>query len=385
MKNVIEVKNLTKSFKIFYDKSNSLKERILFRKRNLYERRTILSDINFSVKKGESLGIIGRNGCGKSTLLKLLTGIIYPDSGTININGKVSSLIELGAGFHPDMSGRENIYINASIYGLTKKQIEKIIDDIISFSELEEFIDNPVRTYSSGMYMRLAFSVAIHVDAQILLIDEILAVGDIRFQEKCFNKLKELKSKGVTIIIVSHSLSQISQICDKCMWIEQGKIKSIGQPKKIIKEYTTYMNNYEKICPVSKFEGMTQNNPIFQKIELNKKEYEKNDDLILTIKFKEKIKYDGAIIRIDIFNLAGVKCYEVSIDPKKVLLKNKKSISLKLYNINFSFGTYVINAYLIKDENIIDSFLGIYKFNVITQKNDSGILSLDYEWIVDDL
>lgn len=203
----IEVNNITKAFKVYYDKSNSLKEKMIFWRRNRHENREVIRGISFKVKKGESIGLVGKNGCGKSTTLKLLSRIIYPDSGSIKINGRVSSLIELGAGFHPDMSGRENIYTNASIFGLTKREIDERLDDIIEFSELGDFINEPVRTYSSGMYMRLAFSVAINVDADVLLIDEILAVGDANFQRKCYNKLREIKGEGTTIVIVSHDLS----------------------------------------------------------------------------------------------------------------------------------------------------------------------------------
>lgn len=206
LENAIEVRNITKNFKVYLDKGHTLKEKTLFSRRRRYEERRVLDGISFDVRKGESVGLIGHNGCGKSTTLKLLTKIMYPDSGTIQMQGRVSSLIELGAGFHPDMSGRENIYINASIFGLTRREIDERIKNIISFSELEEYIDNPVRTYSSGMYMRLAFAVAINVDADILLIDEILAVGDASFQAKCLHKMREIKADGTTIVIVSHSL-----------------------------------------------------------------------------------------------------------------------------------------------------------------------------------
>ena len=233
----IEVKNIKKSFKVYLDKSNSLKERALFWKRNKYEERKVIKDISFKVKKGEAVGLIGHNGCGKSTTLKLLSRIMYPDSGEIIIRGRVSSLIELGAGFHPDMSGRENIYINASIFGLTKKEIEDRINDIIAFSELEEFIDNPVRTYSSGMYMRLAFSVAINVDAEILLIDEILSVGDQHFQDKCIAKMKELKEQGKTMVFVTHSMNTVKEFCTRAVWLSNGIIKMDGEPEKVIKEY----------------------------------------------------------------------------------------------------------------------------------------------------
>lgn len=239
--NAIEVNDIQKSFKVYFDKSNLLKERVLFWKRNRYERREVLKGISFNVRKGEAIGLVGHNGCGKSTMLKLLTKIMYPDSGTIEMKGRVSALIELGAGFHPDMSGRENIYTNAAIFGLTKKEIDKKIDDIIAFSELAEFIDNPVRIYSSGMYMRLAFAVAINVDADILLIDEILAVGDAAFQEKCFNRLKEIKAQGTTIVIVSHSLGQIEEICERSIWIDGGRIRAEGEPKKVHAEYLEYM------------------------------------------------------------------------------------------------------------------------------------------------
>lgn len=244
--NAIEVKDLKKKFKIYFDKGHMLKERLIFANRNKHEDRWVLNGISFDIKKGEAVGLIGRNGCGKSTTLKLLNRIIYPNGGSVAIAGKVSSLIELGAGFHEDMTGRENIYINASIFGLTKKEIDERLDDIIRFSELEEFIDNPVRTYSSGMYMRLAFSVAINVDADVLLIDEILAVGDVNFQEKCFQKLKDVKQSGTTIVIVSHSLSQIEKICDRCIWIENGLIREDGAPRAICKKYLESME-YDRL------------------------------------------------------------------------------------------------------------------------------------------
>jgi len=239
--NAIEVRNVKKSFKVYYDRGVALKDKVLSRGRSRYENREVLKGISFDVKKGEAVGLIGKNGCGKSTTLKLLTKIIYPNEGTVEMRGRVSSLLELGAGFHPDMSGRENIYMNAAIFGLTRKEIDRRVNDIIEFSELEDFIENPVRTYSSGMYMRLAFSVAINVDADILLIDEILAVGDISFQKKCFDRLKDIKNKGTTIVIVSHSFDQIEKICDKSVWIKEGKIQEEGIPKVVHKHYLDYM------------------------------------------------------------------------------------------------------------------------------------------------
>ena len=233
----IEVINVTKKFKIYYDKASTLKEHMLFWKRNKSEEFVALKDINVKIKKGETVGLIGVNGSGKSTLLKLMTKIIYPTTGNVITHGKLTSLLELGAGFHQDFTGRENIYFNAAIFGLTKEEIDKRLEDIIEFSELGEFIDNPVRTYSSGMYMRLAFSIAINVDAEILLIDEILAVGDQHFQEKCFKKLEELKNSDKTIVIVSHSLEQIENLCTRAIWIYEGKVEMDAPPKEVIPKY----------------------------------------------------------------------------------------------------------------------------------------------------
>ena len=235
--NAIEVRNMTKKFNVYYDKANTLKEKIMFWNRNRKEVRHVLENINVSIKKGETVALIGTNGSGKSTLLKLMTKIYYPTKGTVETNGKLTSLLELGAGFHPDFSGRENIYFNASIFGLSKKEIDRRIDEIIDFSELRDFIDNPVRTYSSGMYMRLAFSIAINVDADILLIDEILAVGDQHFQEKCQEKLLELKESDKTIVIVSHNLDSIQKLCNRAIWIYDGQVRMDGSCKTIIKEY----------------------------------------------------------------------------------------------------------------------------------------------------
>ncbi len=275
----IEVEHISKHFKIFLDKGHELKDYVTSIRRTKYENRQVLKDISFKVKKGEAIGLIGQNGCGKSTTLKLLTKIMYPDSGSITMRGRVSSLIELGAGFHPDMSGRENIYINASIFGLSKKEIDRRLDDIIAFSELEEFIDNPVRTYSSGMYMRLAFAVAINVDADILLIDEILAVGDVNFQAKCFNRLREIKAEGTTIVIVSHSLGQIEQICERSIWIHDGVIRAEGKPRDIHPEYLDFMG--EKRQEIAKKEKERQDSrreekPSDENVAPNVEQAEKN-------------------------------------------------------------------------------------------------------------
>lgn len=237
----IEISDIYKHFRVYKDKGTELKDRILFRNRNNFTEHKVLNGVSINIKPGEAVGFVGHNGCGKSTLLKMISRIIYPDKGNITTRGRISGLIELGAGFHPDMTGRENIYTNAAIYGLSKKEIDERLERIIDFSGLRKYIDTPVRTYSSGMYMRLGFSVAINVDADILLIDEILAVGDSEFQAKCFNELKSIKARGKTIVIVSHSLGQIEAICDKCYWINDGLVQMEGAPKDVHAAYLSGM------------------------------------------------------------------------------------------------------------------------------------------------
>lgn len=285
--NAIVVKDVKKSFKVYYDKGSQLKEKVLFKKRNRYEERWVLNGIDFEVKKGEAVGLVGHNGCGKSTTLKLLTKIIYPDSGSIEMKGRVSSLIELGAGFHPDMSGRENIYINASIFGLSRKEIDERMDDIIAFSELEEFLDNPVRTYSSGMYMRLAFAVAINVDADILLIDEILAVGDANFQAKCYNRLREIKASGVTIVIVTHDTGVVERFCDKAIWLNKGLIAAQGDSRTVVDQYLNFMNK-EKIAILEKEEQRKREK------ENQKEKIEKQSEEVVE-KTEEEILYEQSM------------------------------------------------------------------------------------------
>lgn len=236
--NAIEIRNMTKSFKLYSDKPNTMKERLVRGwKKNNNEIHTVLKDINIDIEKGDTVALIGVNGSGKSTLLKLMTKIIYPNKGTVQTRGKLTSLLELGAGFHPDFTGRENIYFNAAIFGLTKQEIDKRINDIIEFSELGDFIDSPIRTYSSGMYMRLAFAVAINVDADILLIDEILAVGDQHFQDKCFAKLEELAKSDMTIVIVAHGMDALKRLCNRGIWINNGEVAMDGPFEEVSNAY----------------------------------------------------------------------------------------------------------------------------------------------------
>jgi ABC-type polysaccharide/polyol phosphate transport system ATPase subunit len=196
-----------------------------------------LIDVSFAVDKGEAFGVIGRNGSGKSTLLKIISGILKPTSGKVAVNGRIAALIELGAGFHPEITGRENIYINGIMLGLTRRDIDERFDRIVEFSGIAEFLDQPVKTYSSGMYVRLGFAVAVHVDPDILLIDEVLAVGDEEFSARCIAKIQEMKYRGVTLIFVTHQLDQVRNLCDRALWLDHGRLEAIGDPMRVVDHY----------------------------------------------------------------------------------------------------------------------------------------------------
>ncbi|MEO7666050.1 MAG: ABC transporter ATP-binding protein [Dehalococcoidia bacterium] len=234
----IEFRNVTKSFALA--EGRTLREFFqgVLRGKAFGEEFHALSDVTFSIDQGETVGIVGRNGSGKSTALKLIAGVSAPTSGTVLISGRVSPLIELGAGFHPDLTGRENIHLNASILGMTAKETEEQFDAIVEFAELQEFIDTPVKRYSSGMYMRLGFSVAIHSSPDILLVDEVLAVGDTFFQEKCIAKMHEFQAQGVTIVLVSHVPTMITKFCDRAIWLEHGRVQAEGPARDVVEQYT---------------------------------------------------------------------------------------------------------------------------------------------------
>src|SRR6187401_1565614 len=205
-----------------------------------------LRGVSFSVPKGCTYGVIGRNGSGKSTLLKCVAGITRPTEGEVKVDGRISALIELGAGFHPEISGRENIFINGIMLGLTKKEIQRRFDEIVEFAEMKDFIDAPVKTYSSGMYMRLGFAVAVHVDPEVLLVDEVLAVGDQGFTHKCLDKFAEFKRRGKTILLVTHALGLVERFCDEAVWMDGGRMKAMGDPKRVVGAYITDVETSEE-------------------------------------------------------------------------------------------------------------------------------------------
>ena len=240
----IDVNGVWKNFRLYHERNRYIKAALLRGRRARYEEFLALQDVTFAVPHGATVGIIGSNGSGKSTLLKCLTGIYVPERGTINIDGKVAALLELGAGFHAELSGTENVYLNGSILGMSKQEIDSKFDSIVEFAGLEQFIDTPVKNFSSGMVVRLGFSIATHVEPEVLLIDEILSVGDQTFQRKSTEKIEQFRREGRTILVVSHSLGLVQQMCDTVVWLEKGSVRMIGAANDVIAAYTggTYGN-----------------------------------------------------------------------------------------------------------------------------------------------
>jgi ABC-2 type transport system ATP-binding protein len=328
-----------------------------------------------------------------------MTRIIYPDSGIIEIKGRVSSLIELGAGFHPDLSGRENIYTNASIFGLTKKETDERIERIIEFSGLREFIDNPVRTYSSGMYTRLAFSVAINVDADVLLIDEILAVGDTAFQAKCLEKLRNIKAEGTTIVIVSHSLAQIEELCERSVWIDEGKIRMDGSPSEVHPKYMEYMGMINKpSVTINKQENKSEPQKEFV-AEITraymtgengeeKNNFRSGERVKLEIEYKAvPEKAEGVLIGLMLLRNDKLTCYGTNTKREhiqKIHLKDSGKIVCDIDKLNLIAGTYWFDIAI----RSRDMFAYDYKskavcFTVYSDVKEIGIAKLDHKWIFD--
>ncbi|HMK63827.1 MAG TPA: ABC transporter ATP-binding protein, partial [Acidimicrobiales bacterium] len=233
----VDVVDVSKHFRLYQEKYQSLKERVLHAGRNPYEDFWALKDVGFQVTQGETVGILGRNGSGKSTLLKLVSGILQPTHGYIEVRGSLAALLELGAGFQPELSGRDNIYLNASLLGLSTREVDKRFDEIVAFAELEHFIDNQVKFYSSGMFVRLGFAVAVNVDPDVLVVDEVLAVGDENFQRKCLARIKEFQDDGRTILFVTHSAELVRQICDRAVVLEEGRVIGLGTAGEAIHVY----------------------------------------------------------------------------------------------------------------------------------------------------
>ncbi len=404
----ITVKDLHKYYKKFSNKhkfltlKSALLSKTLFTDLSSDEKFEALKGVSFEVEKGKTLSIIGENGSGKSTILKILAGISKPSQGSVETKGRISALIELGAGFHPEISGRENIFINGIILGLSRKKIEEKLDAIIQFAELEDFIDKPVKTYSSGMYMRLGFSIAINVDPDILLIDEVLAVGDASFVPKCLDKINEFKRKGKTIVFVSHDLATVERISDEVIWIKEGKIAKRGYPKRITDAYLEYIGKKDEEKASIIHQGIEAEGSLDKEkrwgskgIEINnvkmrdgkgteKYVFASNEPVSIEFDVTAKQKEKDFVFGLAVFNSEGVNCYGSNTQienfkPTEISGKGKVKINIRSFNL--VNGTYFLNlAVHTRDGFPFDYHHFMYTFKVTSPHRDIGIARVDHNW-----
>ncbi len=433
--NAIELRNASKIYQRYGNRRQfaTLKSALLSRSlvRDLTPAETFpaVRNVTFSVPRGQTLGVIGRNGSGKSTLLKLVAGIAKPTTGSVRVNGRISALIELGGGFHPEISGRENVFINGIMLGLTKREITRRFDEIVEFAELQEFIDTPVKNYSSGMYMRLGFAVAIHVDPDVLLVDEVLAVGDEGFTHKCLDKFAEFKRRGKTILLVTHSLGLVEKFCDEALWMDGGRMKLQGDPIRVVGAYITDVEKSEEqqlaagdararqsavtISPDEPASAVLPDHPIetavapadmfrategrwgSREIEITSVDlvgadgtaghvFHSGDPLTVHLKLRAPIALDDFVIGIGLFNAEGVCCYGTNTgleQLKAVRILGDAEARFSIERLDLVEGTYKLDIAVHKADGYpYDYHRLLYTFRVKSRTKDVGIYRLPHQW-----
>jgi ABC-type polysaccharide/polyol phosphate transport system ATPase subunit len=433
--NAIEIVNASKIYqryghrRQFATLKSALLSRSLVRDLNPTETFAAVQNVSLTVPRGQTLGVIGRNGSGKSTLLKLVAGIAKPTTGTVKVDGRISALIELGAGFHPEISGRENVFINGIMLGLTKREITRRFDEIVEFAELEEFIDAPVKNYSSGMYMRLGFAVAIHVDPDVLLVDEVLAVGDEGFTHKCLDKFAEFKRRGKTILLVTHSLGLVEKFCDEALWMDAGRTKVQGDPKRVVGAYVTDVERSEEqqlaagdakardaaitVSPDEPSSAVLPDHPIetaegpadmfrategrwgSREIEITAVEllgadgtaghvFHSGQPFAVRVRLRAPLEMDDFVVGIGLFNAEGVCCYgtNTSLEAfKSVRVLGNGDVTFSIERLDLVEGTYKLDVAVHKlDGYPYDYHRLLYTFRVKSRTKDVGIYRPAHAW-----
>lgn len=411
MSPAIEVKNLTRiyqkysaqhRFKTF---KSALLKGDLFRSLRPDEVVKALDNVSFSVDKGTTFGVIGENGSGKSTLLKVVSGINKPTEGEVHVRGKISALIELGAGFHPEITGRENIYINGIMLGLTRKEIDRKFNDIVKFAELEEFIDAPVKTYSSGMYMRLGFSIAINVNPDVLLVDEVLAVGDASFVPKCLDRIDDFRRRKKTILFVSHDLSTVEKICDRVAWLKNGQVQTIGESRRVIDAYLQdvtdkkeddFEKRQQEVTEQDEYgEERRENRWGKREVEIKKVRicgedgrpkhvFHPNEGMVIELDLEAYSQKKDFVFGIGIFNSQGICCYGTNTfleDFHPQSLEGRQKVVCRLKRVNLINGTYYLDIAVHKRDGYpYDYHRNLYSFMVSSRFKDDGIFRPDHSW-----
>jgi len=393
MRTALAVDDLWKSFRLYHERNQYLKAAILKGRRARYEEFWALKGINFEVPTGSTFGVIGSNGSGKSTLLKTMAGILQPEKGSVKIEGRVSALLELGAGFHPELSGHENIYLNGAILGLTKKEITARYDDIVEFAGLADFIDTPVKNYSSGMFVRLGFAVAAHVEPEVLLIDEVLSVGDESFQRRCAEKIEEFRRDGRTIVFVSHGLSQVEQLCQDVAWIDKGDLRMIGPAAEVISAYLGESHQAER---VEGEQGSRWGSGEAQIVKVSLIDGDGNDGALLTTHEPATINVDltahtplqdtVVVVRID--SLSGSTVWETSTrrNGRTIgLIDGPASVKIAIASLPLLEGVYDLTVGVMDSTEVhpYDFWERRIRFEVRQFKSyDTGLVSIPAEWTI---
>lgn len=399
---VIKVDNLSKIYKLYDKPTDRLKESLSLSKKIYSKEYYALKNISFEIRKGDTVGIVGTNGCGKSTLLKIITGVLTKSSGNVEVKGKISALLELGAGFNPEYTGMENIYLNGTMMGYSREEMKQKVKPIIDFADIGEFINQPVKTYSSGMFARLAFAVAINVEPEILIVDEVLSVGDTRFQIKCINKMKQLKEKGTTILFVSHATEQIKRFCTRAIWISKGQIVEIGESSEIVDKYEAFMVKSKKtkeeteIINQDKEENKTENsnnsdNDILAKITnivCNKSNLKTFDTFEVAIEYEiYEDEIPGFLLGVAIYTLNREYIFGPNTYLDKITVPNtsgKHTVKYVIPSITLLGGSYTIDVGIFNNEGIVCIDYKTDKENILISNEyfSEGKLFIDHKWEV---
>jgi ABC-type polysaccharide/polyol phosphate transport system ATPase subunit len=390
----ISVKNLSKRFEIYDRPADRLKQFLLTRIQRLLGRTPkqyfrefwALDDVSFEVKRGETVGIIGRNGSGKSTLLQMICGTLTPTAGNIQTNGRIAALLELGSGFNPEFTGRENVYMNAAVLGLTAHEIDESLNDIVLFADIGDFIDQPVKTYSSGMMVRLAFSVAVHVEPEILVVDEALAVGDLVFQMKCLDKMEQIKSSGTTILFVSHGLEQVKRFCESAIWIDHGKARLLGNSNYVSDQYRDSSIGSER-RPLEE-DGVNVNNSpaIIRSVELSAAKLAPFDPFSVQVTYELQGKaLPKILIGVAIRDAKGVYLFgpNTYLDKFNIPATNgTHTIEYFIPKLPLLTGTFMIDVGLFTDGGVVclDYLGAVREFDVVADYFSEGLVFIDHEW-----
>lgn len=390
----IRVDSLWKNFRLYHERNRYLKAAMLRGRRARYEEFWALQDVSLTVATGATVGVIGSNGSGKTTLLKCLTGIYTPERGSVHIEGNVAALLELGAGFHAELSGTENIYLNGSILGMSKKDIDNKFDSIVEFAGLEQFIDTPVKNFSSGMVVRLGFSIATHVEPEVLLIDEILAVGDQAFQRKSTEKIEQFRRDGRTILVVSHSLGLVQQLCDTVVWLEKGHVKMTGPASDVISEYTgTTYGNFAREDASSKTRWGSGEAQITQVTTLDASEQpidtlSSGDEFRLRLELNSHVRIESPVLRVQMETMSGELVWSTTTQRGTATLRvldGPAVAMLQIPSLPLADGTYYVSVSITDATGTteFDHCQHWAKIHVVGgQPNDGGVVALPSSWSI---